>query len=144
VSRIVRASWIGTAILLVAAGLAVAWPDTLAVPYAAVSVLCFLAGCGAFVWSYGIAVGRSREEELSVAGIWMLSGSTPAPIRRLLFGALVLQVLIVVVAAAIRPFTAVAFGVLAPMYGLGLAGLWGARYGTFPAREDPRGRRSAA
>ena len=39
-------------------------------------------------------------------------------------------------------FTAVAFGVLAPMLGLGLIGLWGARYGTFPERDDLRGRRS--
>jgi hypothetical protein len=144
VNRIVRASWLGTAVLAVAAALAVVWPDTLAVPYAAVAIVFFLAGCAAFVWSYGIAVGRSRAEELSVAGIWMLSGSTRAPIRRHLLGALAVQVVIVVAAASIRPFTAVAFGVLAPMYGLGLAGLWGARHGTFPAREDPRGRRSAA
>ena len=142
--RIVRATWAGTVVLTVAAGLAVAWPDTLAVPYAAVSILLFLAGCAAFVGSYAIAVGRSRDEELSVAGIWMLSGSTPAPVRRHLFGSLLVQVVVVVAAAAFRPFTAVAFGVLAPMYGLGLSGLWAARHGTFPARDDPRGRRSAA
>ncbi len=141
---IIRASWVGTGVLAVAAALAVAWPDTLAVPYAAVSILLFVAGCTAFAWSYGIAVGRSREEELSVAGIWMLSGSTPAPVRRRLLGALVVQVVIVVAAAAVQPYTAVAFGVLAPMYGLGLAGLWAARHGTFPVRDDPRGRRSAA
>jgi hypothetical protein len=142
--RIVRATWAGTAVLGVTAVLAVAWPDTLAVPYAVVSILLFLGGCSAFVWGYLVAVGRSRDEELSVAGIWMLSGSTPAPVRRHLLGALLLQVAIVVVAAAVRPFTAVAFGVLAPLYGLGLAGLWAARHGTFPARDDPRGRRSAA
>ena len=38
-----------------------------------------------------------------------------------------------VAAASIRPFTAVAFGILAPMLGLGLMGLWGARHGRFPA-----------
>ena len=42
--------------------------------------------------------------------------------------------IIAVVAAATRPFTSVAFAVLAPLWGLGLAGLWAARYGTFPAR----------
>jgi hypothetical protein len=141
---IVRASWAGTAVLAVAATLAVAWPDTLAVPYAVVSTLLFVAGCAAFVWGYAIAVGRSRTEVLSVAGIWMLSGSTPARVRRHLFGSLGAQVVVAIAAAAIEPFTAVAFGVLAPMYGLGMAGLWAARHGTFPAREDERGRRSGA
>jgi hypothetical protein len=38
------------------------------------------------------------------------------------------------VAAGIRPYTAVAFGVLAPMFGLGLNGLFAATYGRFPDR----------
>jgi hypothetical protein len=138
---IVRANWAGTAVLAFAAALAVGWPDTLAVPYAVVSTLLFVAGCVAFVWGYAIAVGRSRTEVLSVAGIWMLSGSTPTPVRRHLLGALAAQVVVAIAAAALEPFTAVAFGVLAPMYGLGMAGLWAARHGTFPAREDERGRR---
>jgi hypothetical protein len=29
-----------------------------------------------------------------------------------------------------------AFGFLVPVFGLGLAGLWGARYGTFAARVE--------
>jgi hypothetical protein len=44
----------------------------------------------------------------------------------------------------VQPYTVVAFGVLAPMLGLALMGLWGARFGTFPARADERGRRPAA
>ena len=44
------------------------------------------------------------------------------------------QVLAVVVAASIRPFTEVAFGILAPMFGLGMMALWGGRYGDFPER----------
>ena len=39
-----------------------------------------------------------------------------------------------VAAASIRPFTEVAFGILAPMFGLGLMALWGGRHGTFPPR----------
>jgi hypothetical protein len=90
-------------------------------------------------------VGRSREEVLSVVGIYFLTdGSAPAPVRRRLLLLLVAQSVVAVAAASIRPFTAVAFGVLAPMLGLGLMGLWGARFGTFPEREDDRGRRPAA
>jgi hypothetical protein len=33
-----------------------------------------------------------------------------------------------------RPYTEVAFGILAPMFGLGLMGVWGGRYGDFPER----------
>ena len=39
-----------------------------------------------------------------------------------------------VAAASIRPYTEVAFGILAPMFGLGLMGVWGGRYGEFPPR----------
>jgi hypothetical protein len=31
----------------------------------------------------------------------------------------------------------VAFGILVPIFGLGLAGLWGARHGVFEARSVP-------
>lgn len=141
---IVAADAAATVVLAVAAVAAVAFPDSLALAYASIGVLCFLAGCGAFVWSYVLAAGRSRTEVLSVAGIWFLSGSAPAGVRRRLLGALALQVVVVLVAASLQPFTAVAFGVLAPMLGLGLTGLWGARHGTFPEREPPRGRRSAS
>jgi hypothetical protein len=43
---------------------------------------------------------------------------------------------VVVVAAALaRPYTEVAFGVLAPMFAMGLMGTWGGRYGQFPPVE---------
>jgi hypothetical protein len=142
--RILQVTTWATVVLAVTAAAAAAWPDTLAVPYAAVGIACFVGGCAAFVWSYAIAVGRSRTELLSVIGIYFLSGAAPKDVRRRLLGALAAQCVIVVAAASVRPFTAVAFGVLAPMLGLGLAGLWGARYGAFPAREDERGRRPAA
>jgi hypothetical protein len=41
------------------------------------------------------------------------------------------------VTSAVRPFSSLAFGVLVPVSGLGLMGLWGARYGTFPPRGGP-------
>jgi hypothetical protein len=49
-------------------------------------------------------------------------------------GSLGAQTAIALGTAAARPFTSVAFGILVPMFGLGLAGLWGARHGRFEAR----------
>jgi hypothetical protein len=141
--RILQAATWSTVVLAAAAVVAVGWTETMAVPYAVLGILAFLAGCGAFLWSFAIALGRSRSEELSVAGVFFLAGSAPKAVQWRLVGALVGQSVIVVAAAAAEPFTAVAFGVLAPMLGLGLMGLWGARYGTYPERDDQRGRRSA-
>ena len=58
----------------------------------------------------------------------------PRPTRRALRIATVAEVVAVVVAASIRPYTEVAFGILAPMFGLGLMGMWGGRHGAFPPR----------
>jgi hypothetical protein len=41
------------------------------------------------------------------------------------------------VAASVRPFTELAFGILAPMLGMGMLTLWGARYGVFAPRDEP-------
>ena len=142
--RILQVDVWATVVLAVTAAIATAAPDPWSIPYAVVGIVAFAGGCVAFVWSYAVAVGRSRTEELSVIGIYFLAdGAAPKPIRRTLLLLFVAQCVIVVVAASIRPFTAVAFGVLAPMLGLGLMGLWGARFGEFPVKEDPRGRRPA-
>jgi len=143
--RIIRVATVSTVVLAAAATAAAAFPDALRLPYAGLGIAYFLAGCVAFVWGYAVAIGRSRTEVLSVAGIFFLAGgAAPKEVRNRLVLALVAQSVVVVVAASVRPFTAVAFGVLAPMLALGLLGLWGGRFGTFPAREDDRGRRPAA
>ena len=83
------------------------------------------------------AVGRSRYDEIDLAGLFFLSRSAPPAARRPLLGLLAVQIVVGVGAAAIRPFTVLAFCVLAPLWGLGLLTLWSARNGRFP----PRGQR---
>jgi hypothetical protein len=51
-------------------------------------------------------------------------------------------VVVAFAAAALRPFTSLAFGILVPMWGLALAGVWGARHGTFGPRVVAEPRRS--
>ena len=53
--RILDAAAWSTVVLAVAATAAVLWTDTLALPYAVVGVVAFLAGCVTFVWGYGVA-----------------------------------------------------------------------------------------
>ena len=133
---IVRATWIGTAVFALTAAVAAVTDATPAEAVStAVALLLFLVGCVAFVAAYARAVARSRTDDIQVAGLYLLMGnSAPPEIRRLLLGALGLQIVVALGTAAARPYSPLAFGILVPTYGLGLAGLWAARHGTFPAR----------
>jgi len=133
--RIVRAAVGGTALFTLLSVLAaVTDADALVVVTVVVDLALFLVGCLAFVLTLLRAAARSRTDELTLPGLWWLSGSAPAPVRRALLGAFGVEVAVGLATASARPFTGLAFGVLAPVFGLGLAGLWGARLGTFPPR----------
>jgi hypothetical protein len=133
---LVRAAVAGTVVFTVVAAVAAALADTMAVVAASVVVdlVLFVIGCGAFVLALLRAAERSRECELTLPGLFWLSGSAPKPIRTWLLGAFGVEVVVALATASARPFTGLAFGILVPVYGLGLAGLWGARSGTFPPR----------
>jgi hypothetical protein len=131
---IIRASWAGTIVFGVGAVAGVVAPDALAWLGFAVSLALFLAGCVAFVWAFVLAVGRSRTDEIAVSNLYLLSGS-PSNVRTQLFGSLAAQIIVAFGTAATRPYTIAATAILAPVYGLGLCGLWAARYGTFPPRK---------
>ena len=99
-------------------------------------VVLLALGILAFVRTLLVAAERSRTEELSVAGIWFLTGA-PTPIRLWLLGSLALQVVIGIATGAVDPEPG-AFGVLVPVFGLGLCGLWAVRSGSFPPRSPRR------
>jgi hypothetical protein len=134
-ARLVRADVIGTGVLVVTSAAAAVAPDTFTFPHAAVSLALFAVGTVALLWAYGLGISRSRTDLVDIGGLFLLAGAVaPEPTRRALRLALLVQVVAVVVAASIRPFTEVAFGILAPMFGLGMMALWGARHGSFPPR----------
>lgn len=137
---VVRASLAGTAAFAVAAVAAAVAPGALAVPAAVLDLVLFTLGLVAFAAALLRAAGRSRREELSISGLFLLTGSAPPPVRRALLGALAVQVVVALATASIRPFTPLAFGVLVPTFGLGACGLWAARHGAFPARGQARRR----
>lgn len=137
---IVRFDVVATVAFVVVSALAAALPDPLEYVAVPLDLVLFLVGCGAFLWAYAVAVGRSRYESLTMAGVFFPGAEVAPPrvVRRLRL-ALGVQIVAAVVVAAVRPFTALAFGILVPMLGLGLMALWGARHGRFPPRSDDDG-----
>lgn len=136
---IVRASLITTAVFVVAALAATAFPDTVGVPVAALDIAFFVVGTAVFVLALLKGLDRSRTEQVEIGALFFLGGGTaPRDVRLRLLGCVAVQVVVALVSSSIRVYTEVAFGVLVPMLGLGLAGRWGALHGTFPAREARR------
>jgi hypothetical protein len=132
--RIVRASLIGTGLFIVAAAVGTANLDWVVVTVI-VSLVLFAVGTATFLIAYGRAINRSRYEAIGMGGLFFLTGSAPRRAQVLLLGSFAVQVVVGLVTASVRIYTPVAFGLLVPMYGIGLAGLWGATYGEFPPRE---------
>jgi hypothetical protein len=132
---ITRASWGGTGVFAVTAIAAAVAPDTFEPLALAIAIVLFAGGCAIFLWALVLVAARSRTDQMEQAQIWFLMGPpTPPAVRRSLLGALGVQVVISLVTAGVRPYTSLAAGVLVPMWGLGLCGLWAARHAVFPAR----------
>lgn len=126
--------WATVAFALVAA-LAAVFPDALVPVFVPLSLVLFLGGCVAFVWAFARGVARSRFEAITMGGLFFLTDDVaPARIRRALRSIFLVQVVVAVAAALVRPFTPLAFGTLVPTLGLGLIALWAARHGDFPPK----------
>jgi hypothetical protein len=130
-----RASWAGTGVFVTTAVAAALAPSTFKPVAWVVAIALFAAGCAAFLWAFFIVANRSRTDQMELAQIWFLTGPpTPRAVRRSLLAALAVQVIVGLATAGARPYSSLAAGVLVPMWGLGLCGLWAARHATFPAR----------
>jgi len=129
----IRAGWVATVVFVVTAALAW-WIEGAADTAAqAVALALFAAGVVMFALAFFVGVGRSRSEELSVAGLFLGAGA-PRSVRRNLLAVVAVQTVAAVLFASLRPFTVAAFAILVPMFGLGCAAMWGARHGRFPSR----------
>jgi hypothetical protein len=137
-SRLLRLNALGTGAFVVSAASGVinkSW-----IPFAAiVSGLLFSIGVAAMLWTFGRAVGRSRTEAIGMGGLYFLAGDTaPAFLRRPFMVLLAIQVIVGFAAAGSQVYTAMAACVLVPVFGIGMGGLWGSRYGVFPPRVAPK------
>jgi len=139
---IVRLDGIGTVAFIITAVLAaVVFTNPVKVVAVIVALVLFTVGVFAFLWSYWTAVQRSRTDEIAVAQLYFLTGTaTPQPVKRTLNGLLLIQVAVALATAIARNRTdgqagsTLAFGILVPMFGLGLNGLWCALHGRFGPR----------
>jgi hypothetical protein len=85
------------------------------------------------------AAGRSRTEVVDLAGLFYLTGSGPPQARRPLLGLWFAQIAVAVASVfTLQP----PFGVMAPVWGIGVIALWGSRHGRFPARTEAELRRT--
>lgn len=145
-SGIVRLAVGGTIVLGISGLLAAIFQGAFSAIYVGIAAVEFVVGTIVFVLAFLRAIDRSRTETIGVGGLFFASGTAPAKVQVVLMLSLTAQVVISIAVAWARLYTALAFGVLAPMWALGLTGLWVAAYGTFPERvpEPTRtGRRDA-
>lgn len=146
-SWLVRGNVIGTALFLVALLVGVPLRDErpAQVLVIVVSLVLFAAGVFTSLWAYVSALERSRVHEIGVANLYLLTGTTaPKDVKRLMLAMLTVQTVAAIVGASIGmsglgkdELNALAFGVLVPMFGIGMNGAWAARYGSFGPRLAP-------
>ena len=143
-SRLVRVDVIGTAAFVAAEAVAIPLRSQRVgqVLIAVVSLVLFAMGVATALWAYAAALERSRSEEVGVANLYLLTGSTaPPPVKRTMSIALAVQVVLALAGAIVgvvglgkNDLNALAFGTLVPMFGIGMNGAWAARYGSYGPR----------
>jgi hypothetical protein len=146
---VLRASWVGTALMAAVGAFAVLVEGPFIAAYVFLSLAAFVLGAVAFALGFLRAVGRSRTALIGMGGLFFVAGCGPPRVRRSLVGSFAAQCAVSVAVAAVgfagiddTSLNPLAFGTLAPLYGLGLTGWWTARFGVFPPRPadgDTRG-----
>jgi hypothetical protein len=129
-ARIIRTSWIANVVFALSAApfaLGVRALEALAV---GVALALFAASLVVWAWAFGTAVVRStRGDDIAVGNLFLLEGKVAPGVRRQLFSAVGVCLVITAATASANPF-----GVLVPMLPVGLVGLWGAKHGVFGIR----------
>jgi hypothetical protein len=131
---LVGLAWQSTALLALAAVAGVTSPDAFGIVLAVISSAMFVLGLVFLLLALLGGLRRSRVEEVTVTGLFLLHETAPRAIRRRFLWCLMIQLALAFVAAGFRPYSQIAFVLLAPMFVFGSAALWSAQYGIFSAR----------
>lgn len=142
-----RANQVGTVVFLAALAVGVPfradrWAQVIVV---VVSLALFAAGVALSLWAYARALELSRVRNVGVANLFLLTGETaPKPVKRWMSAALAVQVVAAIAGASVgmaglekSQLNPLAFGVLVPMFGIGMNGAWAAMYGSYGPRVEP-------
>lgn len=143
-ASIVRVNEVLTVLFVATAVIAViAFSNPWKVVAATVALVCFSVGVVVFLWGYWNAVQRSRYDNIAVASMYFLTDNcAPKNLARRMNLILTAQVVVALATALMRPNTdgkpgsTLAFGILVPVLGLGLNGLWASLHGEFSARNQ--------
>lgn len=141
-SAVVRMNIAGTLAICAAGVLGLVSTGVAQGVLAPVSGVAAVVGIAAFAWSYLQAVNRSREHEISVSQLYFAVGDVaPKRVKRAQQGCLAVQVLasIVVMVAGFsqtdpEEFNWAACIIVTPLFGMGMTGVWVARFGSFGPR----------
>ncbi len=143
-ARVVRLDLAGTALFVIALAIAIPLKEQRPAQFliGGLSMALFTVGVAATLWAYTRALDRSRVEEVGVANLYLLTGDTaPKIVRRTMSFALGVQVVAALggawagmVGLDKGQLNALAFGVLVPMFGIGMNGVWAALHGSYGPR----------
>lgn len=118
-------------------GIAVLVDGAIDIPFAVVSSILFFVGTALSALGLWNGIQRSRVDDVSLAGLVAIDTRfVPKRVRNILWAVIVGHTTITIIAATQRLFTAQAFGLLAPMFGLGVALVWASRHATFARRTE--------
>ena len=144
---LVRANLIGTVVfaIVIAIGIPLRDERPAQILVGAVSMVLFVIGAVGCLWAYVSALERSRVDEIGVANLYLLTGTTAPPkVKRLMSLLLGAQVVVAFAGAIIgavgltgSQVNALAFGILVPMFPLAMNSLWAVRHGAYGPRIDP-------
>ena len=131
---LLRLAWQSTLALAVVATFGLMAPESSGPFVVTACLTMFVLGLLLFVFGLMYGLRRSRVEAVTVAGLFLLQNSAPRSIRRQFAWLTITQLVVALIAAALRPYTDIAFVILAPMLPIGSAALWSAQHGFFPER----------
>ena len=129
---LLRLAWQSTLALAVVATFGLMAPESSGPFVVTACLTMFVLGLLLFVFGLMYGLRRSRVEAVTVAGLFLLQNSAPRSIRRQFAWLTITQLVVALTAAALRPYTDIAFVILAPMLPVGSAALWSAQHGFFP------------
>lgn len=140
--RLVQLDIAVTVIALVAGVLGLVSGDLARFVLVPVAAVTGTVGVATFVWSYFRAVGRSRQDEISVSQLYGVAGTVaPRPVKRRLQWSLWAQVVAAVAVMFLgfertgpQEFNWAATIIVLPLFGMGINGVWVSMHGTFGPR----------